>query len=179
MRCIPRREEVKLQAPAAYIAALAAFDWQFEFADDARVWRAGRDALAALHVMQAQVDPNGSIWRAYMAERGITSGPCPRAGIFALDAAEQRRAERLPNLTPIDAAVAGADSMWGVVYWTQHYGIYRHDGAVCRPGLYRVIRSWPIVVQAFFGLFAIDHPHAVVDDFGNLVAVNVQAGSAA
>lgn len=109
------------------------------------------------------------------------------------DDAKDREAERFALLTrdlPTDAAVAGADSMWGGrvkttiengsgnVYWTQHYGVYRHDGVVCRPGLYRVIRSWPASVQKFFGLFAIEHPHAVVDDFGDLVAVNVEAGSA-
>ena len=41
---------------AAYVSALVKMDWSYEFSDD------GRDALAALRAMQAEVDPTGELW---------------------------------------------------------------------------------------------------------------------
>lgn len=48
-----------------YRAALDAFDWQYEMADDHQAWARGTNALARLRRMQLQVDPDGSIWGAH------------------------------------------------------------------------------------------------------------------
>lgn len=45
-----------------YIGLLKNFDWQFEFADDNRVYRHGRDALQDLYELQEKIDPDGEIW---------------------------------------------------------------------------------------------------------------------
>jgi len=69
-----------------YQTALERFDWDFEFSDDGSTYRRGRDALRALHELQARVDPNGAIWYSYMDAKfgGRTHGkPGPRVGCFA------------------------------------------------------------------------------------------------
>jgi hypothetical protein len=54
----------------AYGAALRRFDWQFQFSDDHTVWAAGSNALARLHKMQRQIDPDGVMWLATPGARG-------------------------------------------------------------------------------------------------------------
>lgn len=56
---------------AEYAALLKRMDWQFEFADDSRTYRAGRDTLDRLRVLQPQVDPEGSQW---IAASGTSHG---------------------------------------------------------------------------------------------------------
>ena len=68
-----------------YREALRKMDWTFEFSDDNRVYNAGRRALAALHDMQAEVDPNGTLWG--QVTQGIWGAAAPRVGIFAKVAA--------------------------------------------------------------------------------------------
>jgi hypothetical protein len=52
----------------SYICLLRAHDWQFEFSDDHRVYRAGRAALATLRIAQKQCDTSGEIWNTYAPE---------------------------------------------------------------------------------------------------------------
>lgn len=47
---------------ADYLKSLRAQDWSFEFSDDGRAYRAGRDSLAALRTLQAEIDPDAAIW---------------------------------------------------------------------------------------------------------------------
>ena len=47
---------------SAYIKALLAMDWQFQFSDDQAVWRQGTSDYAALREMQRTLDPTYSIW---------------------------------------------------------------------------------------------------------------------
>jgi hypothetical protein len=47
---------------AAYRARLQAFDWAFDYSDDARYVRAARTTLAELKQLQAEIDPDRSIW---------------------------------------------------------------------------------------------------------------------
>lgn len=47
---------------AAYIGHLRSHDWAFEFSDDARAYRTGRDSLAALRAEQREIDADGAIW---------------------------------------------------------------------------------------------------------------------
>jgi hypothetical protein len=49
---------------AFYRKRLRCFDWQFHFSDDASAVRIARVELANLHRMQAELDPDGRIWRA-------------------------------------------------------------------------------------------------------------------
>lgn len=53
---------------AAYVSAILKFDSQFEFSDDQRVWRAGRDELRRLRTERAAVDADGALWRKHMHE---------------------------------------------------------------------------------------------------------------
>lgn len=50
---------------AAYVSALKRMDWQFEFSDDGRVYREGRNSLEVLRHEQRQVDPQGALWNQY------------------------------------------------------------------------------------------------------------------
>lgn len=50
------------EAQAAYVAALKAHDFQFDYSDDIRVYRRGRDSLLALRDMQERLDPAFQIW---------------------------------------------------------------------------------------------------------------------
>lgn len=47
---------------AAYISKLKSHDWHFEFADDSKAWRSGKQSLKILHAAQASLDPSGEIW---------------------------------------------------------------------------------------------------------------------
>lgn len=51
---------------AHLVAAMIRFDKQFEFSDDQRVWRAGRDELQRLRAEAREVDPDGKLWAANM-----------------------------------------------------------------------------------------------------------------
>lgn len=64
-------------AIAAYHAALAKFDWDFDTRDDHQRWAEGHNALARLRKMQAEVDPTGEIWMSYPGARGH-GAPAPR-----------------------------------------------------------------------------------------------------
>ena len=57
----------------------------------------------------------------------------------------------------------------GLAIHTEEAGMYRHDDAFCKPGLWRVI---PNCSSYFYDFFNPKHRDAVIDDFGNLVAVN-------
>ena len=50
---------------SAYIEALKAMDWQFQFSDDQVVWRQGTSDYAALRETQRRYDPGYSIWNQY------------------------------------------------------------------------------------------------------------------
>jgi hypothetical protein len=56
-------------------------------------------------------------------------------------------------------------------YWTSAYGVWRHDGVMCKPGRYAVVCSR--VTLALARMQGVEKPHVacVVDDFGDLVAV--------
>lgn len=62
---------------AAYRAALAKFDWQYDFCDDQQRWADGNNALARLRAMQREVDPTGEIWMSYPGAHGH-GAPAPR-----------------------------------------------------------------------------------------------------
>jgi len=47
---------------AAYRARLQAFDWSFEFSDDASLVRAARAELNDMKRLQPAIDPTGEIW---------------------------------------------------------------------------------------------------------------------
>ena len=65
---------------AAYVSALVKMDWSYEFSDDGRVWAAGRDALAALRAMQAEIDPTGELWLRHAPKGHGIPGPFVREG---------------------------------------------------------------------------------------------------
>ena len=52
----------------AYIKLLQRMDWSFEMSDDQRVWRAGRDSLAELRMVQRELDPDFVVWNRYAPE---------------------------------------------------------------------------------------------------------------
>ena len=59
---------------SAYLDALRDHDWAFEYSDDARVWRSGKQALEALAAAQTCFDPDFALWnsiapRAYRVQR--------------------------------------------------------------------------------------------------------------
>lgn len=47
---------------ARYVSALLRADWSFEQAEG-NAWRRGRDELQRLRAEQAEVDPDGALWR--------------------------------------------------------------------------------------------------------------------
>lgn len=49
----------------AYVRALQAHDWGFEFSDDHSRYTAGKEALAQLKLAQREVDPDFSVWNQY------------------------------------------------------------------------------------------------------------------
>ena len=50
---------------AAYIGKLKSHDWNFEFSDDSKTWRSGKQSLAILRAAQASLDPSGEIWNTH------------------------------------------------------------------------------------------------------------------
>lgn len=46
----------------AYVKALKAHDWAFEFSDDADTYRAGRESLAQLKLAQRELDSDFALW---------------------------------------------------------------------------------------------------------------------
>ena len=67
------------QEMAAYRQRLRRFDWHFEFSDDSSVVSRARDELAELHKLQAELDKDGSIWRAICPGGHGVPGPKVRA----------------------------------------------------------------------------------------------------
>lgn len=53
---------------AAYVAALRRHDWSFEYSDDMRAIRAGRDSLKHLVAERAAIDADGAIWNSVAPE---------------------------------------------------------------------------------------------------------------
>lgn len=45
-----------------YVFALMAHDWQYEYSDDGRVYRQGREERAALVAEQQTIDPEFETW---------------------------------------------------------------------------------------------------------------------
>ena len=63
---------------SAYMDALRDHDWAFEYSDDARVWRSGKQALEELAAAQACFDPDFALWSsiappAYRVQRATTT----------------------------------------------------------------------------------------------------------
>lgn len=56
---------MRLKEIHAYISALDAFDWAFEFTDDGTVYESRKKDLDKLLVMQSMFDPEGAIWLAH------------------------------------------------------------------------------------------------------------------
>lgn len=59
---------------------------------------------------------------------------------------------------------------YGLSIYTSDAHIYRHNNFFCKPGLWRVL---PNCSNYFYDFFYPKHRDAVIDDFGNLVAVNL------
>ncbi|MEY5101228.1 MAG: hypothetical protein RJA36_3947 [Pseudomonadota bacterium] len=53
------------QELAPYTEALKRHDWNYEFADDSRAWRAGLEQRKQLMAMRARLDPSGAIWNRF------------------------------------------------------------------------------------------------------------------
>lgn len=53
---------------ANYIAALREHDWQFGFSGDVKVYRVGRDSLAALRQAQVLIDADFMVWNQWAPE---------------------------------------------------------------------------------------------------------------
>lgn len=49
----------------AYVKLLQRHDWSYEFADDASVYRKGRDERDELRMVQRELDADYSIWNAH------------------------------------------------------------------------------------------------------------------
>ena len=47
---------------AMYVAGLRTMDWQFEYSDDARAYRAGKAELERLRAEQRDIDPFAVLW---------------------------------------------------------------------------------------------------------------------
>jgi len=61
---MPQSGDVSALRRAQYVSDLRRMDWQFEHSDDHQVWRRGRDELVRLRAEQAEIDPDGALWRA-------------------------------------------------------------------------------------------------------------------
>ena len=59
---------------------------------------------------------------------------------------------------------------YGLSIHTEEAHMYRHDDDFCKPGLWRAIPSCNLQFYCFFDP---KHRDAVIDDFGDLVAVNL------
>lgn len=53
---------------AQYVSDLIRFDAQFEFSDDQRAWRKGRDELKRLRAERDLIDPDRALWNRNMHE---------------------------------------------------------------------------------------------------------------
>jgi hypothetical protein len=62
----PSADQALALRRAAYVASILKFDHQFEFSEDQREWRAGRDELKRLRAERAEVDADGALWRKHM-----------------------------------------------------------------------------------------------------------------
>jgi hypothetical protein len=58
-----RAEEAKCLRRAEYVSALLKMDWQFEHADDHRVWEAGRAELVRLRDLRYFLDTDHALWK--------------------------------------------------------------------------------------------------------------------
>lgn len=65
--------QAQFQRRADYVAALRAHDWGFEYSDDMRAVRAGRESLARLMLERAAIDADGAIWNS-LAPEGFKVG---------------------------------------------------------------------------------------------------------
>lgn len=71
------------QAPTAahmeaYVAALKAHDWSFEYSSDQRKWRAGKESLIALRTAQGLIDPDFTVWNTFAPpDHRLTVTPDP------------------------------------------------------------------------------------------------------
>lgn len=66
------------QLLSAYIGKLKSHDWNFEFADDSKVWRSGKKSLVLLKAAQVSLDPTGEIWNQHApADHKIAPPPQP------------------------------------------------------------------------------------------------------
>lgn len=74
-----------------YERDLQCMDWEFEFSDDGRMWRRGRDELARLKAERDEIDPSGDVWNRYAPARYSVPLPvgeateCPD-GLVGVDA---------------------------------------------------------------------------------------------
>jgi len=59
---VPVGQAVSDEQQAAYVAALTAHDWAFDYSEDMRVVRAGRAERAALREAQQRLDPDFAVW---------------------------------------------------------------------------------------------------------------------
>jgi hypothetical protein len=48
-----------------YRRRLAAHDWYFDYSDDQKAWRAGRDERNALYGLAHKLDPKFEVWKEY------------------------------------------------------------------------------------------------------------------
>lgn len=67
-----REEKVR-----SYRLKLGIADWNYEHTDNHEAWKAGRDEFTKLYELQAEIDPDGAIWRE-VAPEGFAV-PQPRA----------------------------------------------------------------------------------------------------
>lgn len=66
--CMPQPGEVAAIQRAAYVKALQTHDWHFEFSDDPSVYARGRDAFAALKMLQRELDADFALWNEHAPE---------------------------------------------------------------------------------------------------------------
>lgn len=60
-----------------YEKSLTEFDWTYNFSEDARVHRAMHPKLLHLYEMQAQLDPQGTLWLEHSKVHGAIGIPQP------------------------------------------------------------------------------------------------------
>lgn len=62
----------------AYISKLKSHDWEFEFADDSKTWRAGQHSFKVLRLTQKCLDPTGEIWNQHAPAHHHITPPTPK-----------------------------------------------------------------------------------------------------
>lgn len=62
---------------AAYHDILSMLDWQYQFSDEHRIFQKGEEMVARAHLLQAEVDPTGELWRSYSGSR-MHGAPQPK-----------------------------------------------------------------------------------------------------